>query len=111
MLNRDIGFWVLHGPGWLLLLYLVYAQAMLWIFFTKRSVRIPIVDTFTDGHLWAERYDRDLNDIFALQDEVTQKIVGALAVTLTEDEQERLVHKYTDSIEAYDYYLRGWEYL
>ncbi len=78
----------------------------------NHRVRITaqLVDTFTDGHLWAERYDRDLKDIFALQDEVTQKIVGALAVTLTQDEQERLVRRYTDNMEAYDYYFRGWEY-
>ncbi len=77
-----------------------------------QRVRITaqLVDTFTDGHLWAERYDRDLKDVFALQDEVTRNIVGALAVELTDDEQRRLVRKYTDNMEAYDYYLRGWEY-
>jgi len=73
-------------------------------------ITAQLVDTTTEGHLWAERYDRDLKDIFALQDEVTQKIVGALAVKLTEDEQERLMHKYTDNMEAYDLYLQGVEY-
>jgi adenylate cyclase len=68
------------------------------------------VDATTEGHLWAERYDRDLKDIFALQDEVTQKIVAALAVKLTEDEQERLMRKYTDNMEAYDFDLQGAEY-
>ena len=62
------------------------------------------------GHLWAERYDRDLKDIFALQDEVAQKIVAALAVKLTEDEQERLGSKYTENMEAYDFYLQGRAY-
>jgi adenylate cyclase len=76
----------------------------------KVRITAQLVDTITEGHLWAERYDRELKDIFALQDEVTQKIVTALAVKLTEDEQERLVRKYTDNIEAYDYYLRGLEY-
>jgi adenylate cyclase len=61
-------------------------------------------------HLWAERYDRDLKDIFALQDEVAQKIVAALAVKLTEDEQKRLVRRYTDNMEAYDSLLQGLEY-
>ncbi len=57
----------------------------------RNRVRITaqLVDTTTGGHLWAERYDRDLRDIFALQDEVTQKIVTALVVKLTVDEQER----------------------
>ena len=78
----------------------------------RNRVRITaqLVDTTTGGHLWAERYDRDLRDIFALQDEVTQKIVTALVVKLTEDEQERLVRKGTDSLEAYDYTLRGMDY-
>jgi len=53
---------------------------------------------------------RDLKDIFALQDEVTQKIVAALTVKLTEDEKKRLVRKYTDDMEAYDFYLQGLEY-
>ncbi len=73
-------------------------------------ITAQLVDATTEGHLWAERYDRDLKDIFALQDEVTQKIVAALAVKLTEDEQERLVRKYTDNMEAYDFYLQGVEY-
>jgi TolB-like protein/class 3 adenylate cyclase len=73
-------------------------------------ITAQLVDATTEGHLWAERYDRDLKDIFTLQDEVTQKIVAALAVKLTEDEQGRLVRKYTDNMEAYDYYLRGLEY-
>jgi adenylate cyclase len=72
-------------------------------------ITAQLVDATTEGHLWAERYDRDLKDIFALQDEVTQKIVAALAVKLTEDEQERLMHKYTDNMEAYDLYLQGVE--
>ncbi|MGD2125229.1 MAG: adenylate/guanylate cyclase domain-containing protein [Desulfobacteraceae bacterium] len=73
-------------------------------------ITAQLVDAVTGGHLWAERYDRDLQDIFALQDEVTQKIVTALAVKVTEDEQERLARKYTDDMEAYDHYLRGLEY-
>ena len=77
---------------------------------SRVRVTAQLVDATTEGHLWAERYDRDLKDIFALQDEVTQKIVAALALRLTEDEQQRLLTKYTDNIEAYDYYLRGTEY-
>ena len=73
-------------------------------------ITAQLVDARTGGHLWAERYDRDLEDIFALQDEVVQKIVAVLAVKLTEDEQDRLERRYTDNLEAYDYYLRGLEY-
>jgi adenylate cyclase len=73
-------------------------------------ITAQLVDANTEGHLWAERYDRDLEDIFGLQDEVTQKIVAALAVTLTEEEEDRLARKYTGNVEAYDCFLRGLEY-
>ncbi len=73
-------------------------------------VTAQLVDATTGGHLWAERYDRELKDIFTLQDEIVQKIVAALAVKLAEGEQERLVRRYTGNLEAYDYFLRGKEY-
>jgi tetratricopeptide (TPR) repeat protein len=60
-------------------------------------------------HLWAERYDRPLQDIFALQDEIVQKIVTTLRLQLTLWEQGHLVRKTTTNLEAYDYYLRGVE--
>jgi adenylate cyclase len=66
-----------------------------------------LIDGATAGHLWSERYDRDLTDIFAVQDEVTREIVSALAVKLTQGEQRRMAHRGTDNLEAYDYYLRG----
>ena len=76
------------------------------------SVRITaqLIDATTGGHLWAERYDRNLEDIFAVQDEVVEKIVTALALTLTEDEQEHLAQDTTGNLEAYDYSKRGWWY-
>jgi adenylate cyclase len=77
---------------------------------SRVRITAQLVDATTGGHLWAERYDRDLKDIFALQDEVTQKIVAALAVKLTADEKKRLMRKYTDNIDAYDFYLQGAEY-
>jgi adenylate cyclase len=73
-------------------------------------ITAQLVDAITEGHIWAERYDRDLKGIFELQDEVRQKIVAALAVELTADEQERLMQRYTDNVEAYNYYLRALEY-
>ena len=78
----------------------------------NETVRITaqLIDASTGGHLWAERYDRDLEDIFALQDEVVGKIVTALAVTLTDDEQVRLKETQTSNLEAYDFAQRGWWY-
>ena len=73
-------------------------------------ITAQLIDTTTEGHLWAHRYDRKLKDIFKLQDDVTQKIIAALTVKLTEDEQKRLLHRYTDNMVAYDLYLRGLEY-
>src|SRR5262245_33239301 len=68
-----------------------------------------LIDATTGGHLWSERYDRSLQNIFALQDEVVQKIVTTLKLQLTVQEQGILVRKTTDNLEAYDYYLRGRE--
>ncbi len=65
-----------------------------------------------DGyHLWAERFDRLLEDIFDLQNEVSQKIVDALKISLTESERELLTQKPTDDLRAYDFYMRGRELL
>jgi adenylate cyclase len=72
-------------------------------------ITAQLVYASTGYHLWAERYDRDLQDIFAVQDEVTHKIVAALQVKLAEGEQDRLGQAPTDNLEAYDYYLRGRE--
>jgi adenylate cyclase len=68
-----------------------------------------LIDATTDRHLWSERYDRPLQDIFALQDEIVQKIVTTLKLQLTLMEQGRLGPKTTDDMEAYDFYLRGVE--
>jgi adenylate cyclase len=75
------------------------------------QVRIAaqLIDATTGYHLWSERYDRPLKDIFALQDEIVQKIVTTLKLQLTLWEQGILVRKTTDNLEAYDYYLRGME--
>jgi TolB-like protein/Flp pilus assembly protein TadD len=73
-------------------------------------VTAQLVDATTGGHLWSERYDRPLTDLFALQDELTQKIVLALKVELLPEEQERLRLFPTGNLEAYDYSWRGAEY-
>jgi adenylate cyclase len=78
----------------------------------KVGNRVRIVIQLIDGHTgaqqWAERYDRELTDIFAVQDEVAAQIVSALAVTLTQGERRRLQQrKEPGNLEAYDSYLRG----
>jgi adenylate cyclase len=73
-------------------------------------VTTQLIDATTGGHLWSERYDRPFSDIFALQDEIRQKIVLALKVKLTPEEQERFQHAPTNNLEAYDYYLRSLEF-
>jgi adenylate cyclase len=77
----------------------------------KVRVNAQLIDATTGHHLWAERYDRDLKDLFALQDEIVQTIVTALAVKMDAVERKRVMRKDTDNLEAYDYALRGWEYL
>ncbi|ANK92523.1 MULTISPECIES: adenylate/guanylate cyclase domain-containing protein [Rhizobium] len=72
-------------------------------------ITAQLIDATTGGHIWAERFDRDLTDIFAVQDDVTQKIVDALAVSLTEGDRKRLVPGQTGRPEAYDCFLRGRE--
>jgi adenylate cyclase len=72
-------------------------------------ITAQLIDATTGGHLWAERFDRDLTDIFAVQDDVTQQIVSALAVNLTEGDRQRLAPGQTRHPEAYDCFLRGRE--
>ncbi len=71
-------------------------------------INAQLIDATTGGHLWAERYDGSLDNVFAMQDEVTQKIVTALAVTLTAADTTRYVDDKPNSPEAYDAFLRGW---
>ena len=66
-----------------------------------------LIDATTGAHLWADRYDGSLQDIFDLQDQVTSSVVGAIAPKLELAEIERAKHKPTSSLDAYDYYLRG----
>jgi TolB-like protein/class 3 adenylate cyclase len=66
-----------------------------------------LIDTATGAHLWADRFDGGLDDIFDLQDQVTASVVGAIAPTLEKAEIERAKRKPTESLDAYDYFLRG----
>ena len=73
-------------------------------------INAQLVDASTGGHLWAERYDGTMEDVFALQDQVVQQIVSALAVTLTTAEQKIVSLRDTDSVEAYEAFLQGWQH-
>jgi TolB-like protein len=66
-----------------------------------------LIDTATGAHLWADRFDGGLDDIFDLQDQVTESVVGAIAPTLEKAEIERAKRKPTERLDAYDYFLRG----
>ncbi len=68
-----------------------------------------LIDGATGGHIWADRYDRDLDDIFAIQDEITETIVEQLRVRLLPEEQRSLRKSPTKDVEAYEFYLRGRE--
>jgi TolB-like protein/Flp pilus assembly protein TadD len=75
------------------------------------EVRITaqLIDAKTNKHLWAERYDRDMKDVFAVQDEITQKVVTALQVKLTEGEQALVYSRGTTNLQAYLRLLKGRE--
>ena len=73
-------------------------------------ISAQLVDTKTDFPLWSERYDREMQDIFELQDEIARKIAEALRVTLSPQEQADLAAKPTDNLQAYDLFLRAKSY-
>jgi len=70
-------------------------------------INAQLIDATTGGHLWAERYDGSLGDIFALQDRIREKIVAAIAVKMTAGEQEQIARRYTKTVAAYDAFLQG----
>ena len=70
-------------------------------------VSVQLIDATTDQHLWANRYDNEFEDLFSVQDDITRKVVGALAVELTRLESERAADKPPQNLEAYDLVLRG----
>ena len=74
-------------------------------------INAQLIDANTGGHLWAERYDESLDDVFALQDKVTDSIVTALKVELTPQEKAFATSTDTKNVEAYDAFLAGWAHL
>jgi adenylate cyclase len=79
----------------------------------KANNRIRITAQLIDGstgyHVWAEYYDRDLNDVFTVQEEIARRITGALAVKLTNDEEQHMGRPYTSSKKAWEYFMQGAE--
>jgi serine/threonine protein kinase/tetratricopeptide (TPR) repeat protein len=76
----------------------------------RLRITTQLVDTATDFPMWSERYDREMKDVFEVQDEIARKIAEALRVTLSPQELEALAIKPTENLQAYDLYLRGKRY-
>ncbi len=76
----------------------------------KLRVTAQLVNVADGSNLWSERYDREIEDIFAIQDDISQAIVKALRVILTEGERKQIAKSRTENVQAYDYYLRGRQY-
>src|SRR5262249_58556954 len=70
-------------------------------------ISAQLVEAETGKHLWAERYDRDLQDVFAVQDDVTRTIVSTLAIRLEDEGLAAAKRKPPENMQAYDYWLRG----
>jgi TolB-like protein/class 3 adenylate cyclase len=74
-------------------------------------INAQLIDALSGGHVWADKFDGSLADVFALQDKVTRSIADALAIRLTATEQQALAQQETSVPAAYDAFLRGWELL
>ncbi len=70
-------------------------------------ITAQLIDTRSDSHLWSETYDRELRDVFGIQDDIARSIVEALEVTLTPKERRAIQYVATSNAQAYDFYLRG----
>jgi len=73
----------------------------------KIRISAQLINVANGYQLWSERYDREIEDVFAIQDEIAQNIVKALRVVLSEDERRAIEKVPTENVKAYDYYLRG----
>ena len=76
----------------------------------RLRITAQLVNVADGYHLWSERYDREMEDVFAIQDDISQAIVKALRVILSEDEKKQIEKARAVNVEAYDYYLRGRQY-
>ena len=73
----------------------------------RLRITATLIDAETGDQLWAERYDRDTRDVFAIQDEIAERVVAQLSVTLKGESLSRVVRNYTPNVDAYDLYIRG----
>jgi len=76
---------------------------------SKVRITAQLIDTSTEGHLWAQNYDRQLDDVFAIQSEIAEKVAGELKIRLVDSEKRAITRKATENTEAYTYFLRGRE--
>ena len=76
----------------------------------KLRITAQLINAADGYHLWSERYDREMEDVFAIQDDISQAIVKALKVILTEGEKKQIEKARAENVEAYDFYLRGRQY-
>ena len=76
----------------------------------RLRITAQLVETAHAPLVWAERYDREMEDVFAIQDEIARSIAQALRITLSPQEEKTIARKPTDNLQAYDYYLRGRSY-
>jgi adenylate cyclase len=70
-------------------------------------ITAQLIEASSGHQLWAERFDRELIDVFTVQDEITARIVSALSIELNGEEQKQITHTETNSFEAYDLFLQG----
>jgi serine/threonine protein kinase/tetratricopeptide (TPR) repeat protein len=77
----------------------------------RLRITAQLVNVADSSNLWSEKYDREIEDIFAIQDDISQAIVKALRVILTEGEKKQIEKARTENVQAYDYYLRGRQYV
>jgi len=77
---------------------------------SRLRINVQLIDTQTDFPVWSERYDREMRDVFELQDEIARTIANALRLTLTAEEREAISAKPTENLQAYDFFLRGRRY-
>jgi len=73
----------------------------------RLRVSVQLINAADGFHLWSERYDRDMSDVFAIQDDITAQVIKALRLVLTEKERRAIARPKTSNVEAYDLYLRG----
>jgi adenylate cyclase len=73
----------------------------------RLRISVQLIDARNGYHLWSERFDRELEDIFAIQDEIAHSVLNALGLSLTQREERRLLKPSTTNVQAYEFYLRG----